>query len=256
VYLESPLIVLLVTSLTSSQTIVFPPAELSFRWYGRVWDYLRDVSGVKPGLADSIRTSVWLGLLATCGSVVAGTLAAFALQRYRFRGRGVVRQIFLLPILFPQIVTGVGLVLAFSAIGGVPAWLRLLAGHMILTLPYVVVTVSASLETLDERIEEAAMNLGAGPVRTFWHITLPAIRRGIVSGALFSWLISFVNFTLTFFLFSGEWRPLPMWIFEVIQYFIDPSIAALSVVLSLVTLALMLVLSRLFAVGRLVGLRR
>ncbi len=256
VYLESPLLVLLVTSLTESQAIAFPPDGLSLRWYGRVWDYLRDASGLKPGLADSIRTSVWLGLLAMGGSVVSGTLAAVALRRYAFPGRALVRQVFLLPILFPQIVTGVGLVLAFSAIGGVPVWLRLLAGHMILTLPYVVVTVSASLETLDERIEEAAMNLGAGPVRTFWYVTLPAIRSGILSGALFAWLMSFVNFTLTFFLFSGEWKPLPMWIFEVIQYFIDPSIAALSTMLALLTLAVMLILSRLFALGRLVGLRK
>lgn len=256
VYLESPLLALFVTSLTSSQAIVFPPDGLSLRWYARVWDYLRDASGVKPGLAASIVTSVWVGLLAMAGAVVAGTLGAYGLHRYRFPGRGLVRQAFLLPILFPQIVTGVGLVLAFSAIGGVPTWLRLLAGHTILTLPYVVVTVTASLETLDDRIEEAAMNLGAGPIRAFWYVTLPAIRSGILSGALFAWLMSLVNFTLTYFLFSGEWKPLPMWIYEVIQYFIDPSLAALSTCLALVTLLTMLLLGRLFALGRLVGLTR
>ena len=255
-YLESPLLIILVTSLGDSVSITFPPAGFSFRWYSAVWGQVRELGDAKPGLVTALRTSIWLGGATMAGSVTAGVLAALGLRRYVFPGRELVRQAFLLPILFPQIVTGIGLVLAFSAIRGVPTWLRLLLGHAILTLPYVVVTTGASLETLDRRLEEAAMNLGATPVRTFWHITLPAVRSGIVSGAVFAWLISFSNFTVTFFLFSGEVKPLPMWIFDVIQYSVDPTLAALSSCLVAVTLALLVVLDRLFALGRLVGLRR
>ena len=255
-YLESPLLIIFLTSLNAGLTITFPPTGLSTRWYTVLWDIVREVSGMKPGLLGSLWTSVWLGACVMAGAVVAGVLGAFGLQRYKFSGRDLLRQCFLLPILFPQVVTGVGLVLWFSAVKGVPTWVRLLLGHLILTLPYVIVTTGASLETLDERLEEAAMNLGANRVQAFWHITLPAIRSGIISGALFAVLISFTNFTVTFFLYSGEIRPLPMWIFEVIQYLVDPSLAALSTILVLLTLMLLLILNRLVALGRLVGLRK
>ena len=215
-----------------------------------------EASGLKPGLVVSLWTRVWLGASVMAGAVLAGVLSAYGLQRYRFPGRDLLRQYFLLPILFPQVVTGIGLVLWFSAVGGVPTWARLLLGHMILTIPYVIVTTGASLETMDERLEEAAMNLGANRLQTFWHVTLPAIRSGIISGAIFAWLISFSNFTVTYFLFSGEMKPLTMWIFEVIERYVDPSLAALSTLLILLTFTVLLILNRLFALGRLVGLRR
>jgi putative spermidine/putrescine transport system permease protein len=237
-------------------TVTFPPVGFSVRWYGVLWDYVNEASGLKPGLLVSLWTSVWLGASVMVGAVLAGVLAAYGLRRYRFPGRDLLRQCFLLPLLFPQVVTGVGLVLWFSAVGGVPTWVRLLLGHMILTIPYVIVTTGASLETMDERLEEAAMNLGANRVQTFWHITLPTIRSGIISGAIFAWLISFSNFTVTYFLFSGEMKPLTMWIFEVIERYVDPSLAALSTLLILLTFTVLLILNRLFALGRLVGLRR
>jgi putative spermidine/putrescine transport system permease protein len=255
-YLESPLLFVVLTSFNDGLTVTFPPTGFSLRWYGVLWDHVREVPGVKPGLLASLWTSLWLGTVVVLGAVGAGVLAAIGLHRYRFRGRDLLRQAFLLPILFPQIVTGVGLVVWFSAIRGVPIWVRLLLGHLILTLPYVVVTTTASLEALDERIEEAAMNLGANRVRTFWHVTLPSIRAGVVSGAVFAWLISFSNFTVTFFLYSGEHRPLPMWLYEMIQYVVDPGLAALSTFLVGTTLLVILILSRLFALGRLVGLGR
>jgi putative spermidine/putrescine transport system permease protein len=118
------------------------------------------------------------------------------------------------------------------------------------------ITVTASLEMLDRRLEEAAMNLGADPVRTFQYVTLPIIKPGIVSGAIFAWLVSFSNFTVTFFLYSGELTPLPPWLFEVMQHFVDPSVAALSTFLVAITLAVLLTINRMFSVGRLVGLRR
>src|SRR5260221_13993281 len=143
-----------------------------------------------------------------------------------------------------------------SEIGGFPTCLRLVAGHLILTLPYVIITPIASLEIFDRRLEEAAMNLGAGPFATFWYVTLPSIKPGIISGAIFAWLTSFSNFTVTFFLYSGEITPLPPWLFEVMQHFVDPSIAALSTFLVALTLAVLVIINRMFALGRVVGLRR
>ena len=255
-YLESPLVIIGLTSFNNGLTVAFPPSGFSTQWYGVLWQELNDAPGMKPGLLDAIWASLWLGLAAMAGAVIAGVLAAYGLQRFRFPGRELLRQCFLLPLLFPQVVTGIGLVIWFSRVGGVPTWMRLILGHLILTLPYVIVTVTASLETLDQRLEEAAMNLGAGRVATFVYVTLPGIRGGIVSGAIFAWLISFSNFTVTFFLCSGELTPLPAWLYEFIQYFVDPSIAALSTLLVILTVIVLLIVDRMFALGRLVGLRR
>jgi putative spermidine/putrescine transport system permease protein len=255
-YLESPLVVIVFASFNSGLTVHFPPDGFSLRWYSALGDLIQNAPGLKAGLLHAVMTSLWLGLASTVGAVIAGTLGAFALRRFRFPGVEFMRQLFLLPLLFPQIVTGIGLVLWFSKIGGVPTWLRLLLGHLIITLPCVVITVTASLETLDIKLEEAAMNLGANPVATFFHITLPGIRGGVIAGAIFAWLTSFSNFTVSFFLFSGEILPLPPWLYQDIQYFIDPSVAALSTCVLLITLSVVLILNRLLALGRLVGLSK
>ncbi|RUV51985.1 ABC transporter permease [Mesorhizobium sp. M5C.F.Ca.IN.020.14.1.1] len=211
---------------------------------------------MKPGLVDTVFTSLWLGLASTVGAVIAGTLGAYALQRSKLPGTQILRQLFMLPLLFPQIVTGIGLVLWFSAIGGVPTWLRLLLGHLIITLPCVVITVTASLETLDRNLEDAAMNLGANRVATFFYITLPSIRGGVMAGAVFAWLTSFSNFTVTFFLFSGEMNPLPLWLYQYIQYYIDPGAAALATCILAITLCVLLIINRLQALGRVVAVSK
>jgi putative spermidine/putrescine transport system permease protein len=255
-YLEGPLIVIVFASFNSGAVVHFPPLGFSLRWYHALLDLVHNAPGMKSGLVDALLTSLWLGLVSTVGAVVAGTLGAFALHRFRFFGTQVLHQLFLLPLLFPQIVTGIGLVLWFSQIGSVPTWLRLLLGHLIITLPCVVITVTASLESLDIKLEEAAMNLGATPVATFFLITLPGIRGGVIAGAIFAWLTSLSNFTVTYFLFSGEMQPLPPWLYQDIQYYIDPSVAALSTCVLLITLCVLLTVNRLLALGRVMGLSK
>ena len=158
-YLESPLLIIVLTSFSSSADLSFPPHRLSFGWYADLWHQLWNEGGVNAGLARSLWTSAWLSVLSTIGATFAGVTAALGLRLCSPRTSEILRQYFLLPILFPQIVTGIGLLLWFSAIGGIPTWLKLLLGHLVLTMPYVVVTTSASLEMLDPALEEAAMNL-------------------------------------------------------------------------------------------------
>ena len=254
-FLQAPLIILIVTSVNGGSVVTFPPTSFSLKWYPSLWAYLEEAPGVKPGLGSSIVTSLWLAFTAMVGATIAGVGAALVVERRQFPGKALLRQLFLMPVIFPQLVTGVGLLVWFSAIGGVPISIRLLIGHLILTLPYVVLTVSASLQMFDERIDEAAMSLGATRIQTFWYVTLPNIRSGIISGAIFAWLVSMSNFTISYFLFSGEKRPLPIWLFNLIQYYIDPSIAALSAVIVTLTLIVLVIINRLSALGRLLGLR-
>ncbi len=111
VYLESPLIVILLASFNSGTIVHFPPTGFSLRWYQTLLDLVHNAPGMKTGLVDAFLTSLWLGLLSTVGAVAAGTLGAFVLYRYRFFGTQVLHQLFLLPLLSPKILTGIGLVL-------------------------------------------------------------------------------------------------------------------------------------------------
>lgn len=249
-FLLAPVIILIATSFTSSDTVAFPPAGLSLRWYVRLVEHLTNSPGLKLGLASSLFVSLQVAAIATAVAVIAGVAAAYALHVLRFPGKAFLRQSFLLPVILPQIVTGVALLLFVSEINLVGALYRLVIGHSILVLPYVVLTVSATLEVVGVELEEAAVGLGATPVRAFLLVTLPLLLPSIVAGGLFAFIVSFNTFTLSYFLFSGEAKPLPMWIYEYMNYFQDPALAALSTMLIAMTFVLIVV------VDRLVGIRR
>jgi len=251
-FLLAPIAILFLTSFTASETLAFPPAQYSVRWYAKVLQHLKDAPGLKPGLTGVFLLSLRIGLIAAAGTTVAGVLAAYAMHRYRFRGMAILRQYFLLPLMFPQIVTGIALLVWFNHLTALGPFVRLILGHMILTLPYVVVTVGASLEATGTDLEEAAIGLGASRLRAFLLVTLPLIRQGVIAGAIFAFIISFNAFTITYFLYSGDALPLPIWIFEYMAYFLDPTLAAISSCLILLTLLAMFALDRLVGIGRLV----
>lgn len=252
-FLLAPVVIILFTSFTPTESVEFPPPGLSLIWYSRFLDHLEGVPGVKPGLTASIRVSVEIGLVVAALAVVAGVLAAYALHKYVFPGKEIFRNLFLLPLMFPQLVIGVGLLLAFSELQLFGFFARLVIGHVVLTIPFVILTVGASLEMHQTDLEEAAMGLGAGPLQTFFHITLPLIRPGIVAGAIFAFVTSFTQFTVTFFLYSGAAKPLPMWVYEFIVMRLDPLLAVISILLIGMALVVVVVLSRLIDLGRMLG---
>lgn len=253
VFLLAPIVIIVITSFTAGETVAFPPTQYSLRWYAKVLDHLADVPGVKPGLLAAFLLSLRVGAVVALGATVAGVLAAYALYRYRFRGVAVIRQYFLLPLMLPQIVTGIALLVWFSELRALGPLTRLILGHLILTLPYVILTVGASLEASRPDLEEAAIGLGASRPRAFWSITIPLIREGIVAGAIFALIISFNAFTVSYFLYSGDALPLPVWLFEYMAYFLDPTLAVISSFLIAMTLLAMLVLDRLVGIRRIAG---
>src|SRR5690348_992471 len=150
-----PIAIIVLTSFTGGETFAFPPNEYSLRWYLKLWDHLRDAPGIKPGLTTAFLLSVRVGVIVMAGVVAAGVLAAYALHRHRFRYLLLLRQYFLLPLILPQIVIGIALLVLFSHVRWLGPLERLILGHMILTLPYAIVTVGASLEALPPALEEA-----------------------------------------------------------------------------------------------------
>ena len=250
-FLLAPIAILVITSFTAGETVAFPPTEYSLRWYAKVWQHVVDAPGVKPGLGSVFLLSVRLGLVVAAGATFAGVLASYALSRVHIRGLVVVRQYFLVPLMFPQIVTGVALLVWFSEVPAFGLLGQVVIGHLILTLPYVIMTVGATLEATGTDLEEAAIGLGASRPRAFWAVTLPLIRPGVTAGAIFAFIISFNTFTLSYFLYSADAKPLPMWVFEYMAYFLDPTLAAISTLLIAMTLAVVLALDRLVGIRRL-----
>jgi putative spermidine/putrescine transport system permease protein len=252
-FLLSPIFIILLTSFTPNESVEFPPRGFSLMWYGRLVDHLEGNPGTKPGLTPSILMSAQIGLVVAILAVVVGVLVAYALHKYAFPGKEVFRNLFLLPLMFPQLVIGVGLLLVFSEFRWFGYFERLVIGHVILTIPFVILTVGASLEVYEQDLEEAAMGLGANPVQTFFLVTLPLIRQGIIAGAIFAFVTSFTQFTVTFFLYSGATKPLPMWIYEIVVMSVDPLLAVVSILLIALAIVVVVVLSKLVDVRRLFG---
>ena len=250
-FLLAPIGILILTSFTGGETVAFPPADYSLRWYAKVLQHLANAPGLKPELARAFGISLRVGLVVAAGTTVAGVLAAYALYRYRFRGIAILRQYFLLPLMFPQIVTGIALLVWFSQIRAIGPLTRLTLGHMILTLPYVILTVGASLEATGTDLEEAAIGLGASRPRAFLSVTIPLIRPAVAAGAIFAFITSFNAFTVSYFLYSGDALPLPIWVFQYMAYFLDPTLAAISAFLIALTLLAILALDRLVGIRRL-----
>jgi putative spermidine/putrescine transport system permease protein len=148
------------------------------------------------------------------------------------------------PLVLPQILTGVALLQYLSILGLAQSYWALLIGHVVVTTPYVVRTVSAVLYNFDVALEEAAQSLGASPVRAFFEVTLGLIKPGVVAGAVLAFAISFDNFTISLFLTSPTLTPLPIELFAYLKYSFDPTAAAASAVAIGVTLVLMLLIAR------------
>lgn len=249
-FLLAPVAILLATSFTASDTVAFPPTDVSLRWYRKLLLHLVEAPGVKSGLGTAMLVSLQVALVSTLVATVAGVAAAYALHVFDIPGKQFLRQTFMLPVVLPQLVTGIGILLFFSEVGIIDARYRLIIGHSLLVLPYVLLTVSATLEAVGVDLEEAAIGLGADAVRAFLLVTLPVLAPTVSAGALFALVISFNTFTLSYFLYSAHALPVPIWIFEYMTYFQDPTLAALSTMLILGTLAVI------FLLDRLVGLRR
>jgi len=222
-----------------SPTVVLgAPGALTLKWYQNLLGQERLLSGI------AVSTAV--AALATIVSLLFGVPAAYALTRGRFPGRGALSTFFLSPLVLPGLVLALGLLMTMSAV-----WPRLvgtlwplLAAHLLITLPWVIRTVSANLVLQDPHLEDAARGLGASPTETFFLVTLPAVRPGIISAALFAFIVSFGNFALSMFFTSGTVTTLPVAIFEYIDQFQDPTVAAASSLVIFGTTGLVLLATR------------
>ena len=246
VFMLAPLVVVVVVSFNAGTVTDFPPSGLSFRWYAHALSLDLYV--------NAIITSVWLGLAAAALSTPLGLMASIGIARGRFPGRDALQAFFLAPLATPGIVVGIALLVSYAAVGLRDAPVRLLLAHVLITFPFSVRTILASLSRLDPSLEEAAATLGAKPVTIFWRVTLPLIQPGIAAGAIFSFVMSFDNIPVSIFLTDVHTNTIPIAIMSYLEYNFDPSIAAVSSILIVGSLALGLFLERIFGLRRAMGM--
>jgi putative spermidine/putrescine transport system permease protein len=231
VFLVAPTLVLVPMSFSSGRTLAFPPPGFSLRWYENLFG--------EPVWRFASLTSVRVAMLTAILATALGTAAAFGLERGRFGGRRVVNALILSPMIVPLIIVAIGMYAVFVGWGLLGSVAGLVIGHTVLALPLVVVNVVAGLRTMDRDLETASLSLGASPLRTFWHVTLPALLPGILAGALFAFITSWDEVVVAIFLTSPLVNTLPALMWEQVNTEIDPTVAAAANVLTVLTTTLL-----------------
>jgi len=237
-FLLLPIVIVVLAALNAGNYLAFPPQGLSVRWFVR--------AAQTTPFVTSFLFSLQLGVWVTAVSTALGTMAALYVVRHARRVRDLLRIAIMAPLQFPAILTGIALLIFFVATGlGTRGMRAMFIGHTLVSLPYVFLTVSAVLVGFDRSLEEAARSLGAGPLVTFARITFPLIKGSIVSGALFAFITSFDQFSISLLLVSVGNTPLPIQLFDYLRFSFDPAAAAVSTVSVLMSVAIVLLVDRL-----------
>jgi putative spermidine/putrescine transport system permease protein len=242
IFLLGPFVLIAFAGLSAGDTLAFPPQGLSLRWVKAVFEM------------ESFQASFWLSLQlavgATALALLLGVPAAYALQRYKLPGAEGVRSLVLAPAIVPGIIAGLALMRHAVVPLNVPVVAALMAAHVVLVLPYAVRVVTASLAHLRVDVEEAAVLLGATRFQTFFKVVLPNISQGLVAAFILGFVTSFNQVPVSLFLTGPGINTLPVDMLGAMEFVYDPSIAAISTLLALLSMAVV------FAAERLLGLSK
>ncbi|MFI0844831.1 ABC transporter permease [Mesorhizobium sp. IMUNJ 23232] len=233
-FLLAPILVVVGASFNAGNFLTFPPQGLSLRWY--VTFFNNEV------FMRAIRTSLGLAAVATVISTIIGTMAAIYYVQHAGRWKEAMRIAMLSPLLLPEVLTAISLLFFVYTIGiGTRTMFGLVVGHVLITLPFVFINVSASLESFDTSWDMAARSLGAGRWTRFRRIMLPLIKPGVIGGALFAFIISFDVFTISFMLKGIGMSTLPIQLFDYLRTNFTPEAAAVSTLSITLTLGVVIV---------------
>ncbi|WP_207485511.1 ABC transporter permease [Arenibaculum pallidiluteum] len=230
-FLMAPILAILPLSFSSGSYLTYPLPGLSLRWYEEFF--------TAPRWTSALRNSVIIGIASTVLATVLGSLAAFGLARWRSRLKPIVLAVVLSPMIVPVVITAVGLYFFFAPLGLTASHAGLILAHTALAAPFVVITVSATLQGFDMNLLRAASSLGASPLTAFRRVVLPLILPGVASGALFAFATSFDEVVTVLLLAGPEQRTLPREMFSGIRENISPTITAAAVILTLLSVGLL-----------------
>jgi spermidine/putrescine transport system permease protein len=234
-FMHAPLLVLVLFSFNDSK---FSSDWVGFtsKWYERLAD--------RPDIVDGLCSSLLVSGVSTMIATLLGTLMALALARHQFRGRRLLEALLYVPIVTPEIVVGISLLILFVAVK-FPLGLGSIAiAHVAFNISFVAVVVNARLQGMDQTLEEAAMILGADEITAFFRVTVPQLWPGILSGAMLAFTMSFDDYVITSFVAGTEAATLPMVVYGMVRKNIEPSINAISTIVLLATTLLIVVADR------------
>ncbi|MCI0412014.1 ABC transporter permease [bacterium] len=234
-FLYAPIVILVIYSFNSSRYAIWE--GFSWKWYEIL---LKDQL-----ILRSLKNTLIVALTATIASTVVGTIAALGMQRFEFRGKGVLDGLFYLPVIIPEIVMAASLVIFFGFIRFKLGLATVILAHIAFCISYVIIVVRARLEGFDRTLEEASMDLGANELQTFFRVTLPVIAPGIISGALLAFTISIDDYIITSFVAGVGSTTLPLQIYSMVKTKVTPEINAISTLLLIPTILLIVISDRL-----------
>ncbi|MGO4674985.1 ABC transporter permease [Bosea sp. 2YAB26] len=231
-FLLLPLVAILPLAFTDSVFLVYPISGPSLRWFGALAE--------SQAWTRAIVNSLIIGTGATVVATVVGTLAALGLRRELLPFSGLLRSVFLLPMVVPAVVLGVGMQILYARMGLASSYLGVIIAHAVLCVPFVLVNVASSLASIDPALERAAASLGASPVKVFRGVTLPLAMPGILTGAVFAFATSLDEVVITLFVAGPNQTTLARQMFSSLRENISPAIAAAAFIIMIVTFALLL----------------
>lgn len=230
-FLLLPVVVIVLLSFGSSRYLQFPPPAWTLHWYSDLFD--------DPDWLASFLTSAEIAVVVAIVATVLGLMASFGLTRGRFRGKEMLRAMFLTPMVMPVVVFAVALYALFLRLQLNGTFLGFVIAHTIIALPFAIISISNSLEGFDKSIEDAAVLCGASPLEAKLRVTLPAIKAGMFGAAIFSFLASWDEVVVAIFMSSPDLQTLPVRIFTTLRQDLSPVIAAVSTILVALTVLLM-----------------
>ncbi len=218
-YIYFPILILIIFSF-NTQKINVSWQGFTLSWYGKLFH--------NGDVLLAVRNSLMIAVVSTLVATVIGTLGALALQRYRFPGYNFSESTLYIPVIIPEVVMGISLLVFFVLINMTLGLGTITLAHIAFNIPFVALVVRARLHGFDKAIEEAAMDLGANELTTFWRVTLPTIMPGVLSGALLALTLSLDDYVITYFTAGPGSTTLPLRIFSMVRFAVTPEVNALS----------------------------
>jgi spermidine/putrescine transport system permease protein len=220
-YIYIPILILIIFS--------FNTMKMNIQWQGFTLDWYRVLFQDQQVLQASGNTMV-IAVVSTVVATVVGTLAALALHRYRFPGYNYSETVMYIPIVIPEVVMGISLLVLFVMTNVTLGLLTITLSHIAFNIPFVALVVRARLHGYDNAIDEAAMDLGANEMTTFWRVTLPTIMPGVLSGAMLAFTLSLDDYVITYFTAGPGSTTLPLRVFSMVRFMVTPEVNALSTI--------------------------
>jgi spermidine/putrescine transport system permease protein len=231
-YIYVPILILIIFS--------FNTMKLNVRWQGFTFSWY-DVLFRDQDILRATRNTLIIAIVSTLVATVVGTLAALAMQRYHFPGYAASETLMYIPIVIPEVVMGISLLVFFVMINLTLGLFTITLAHIAFNIPFVALVVRARLHGYDNAIDEAAMDLGADEMKTFWRVTLPTILPGVLSGAMLAFTLSLDDYVITYFTAGPGSTTLPLRVFSMVRFMVTPEVNALSTLWVLIVFIVLLI---------------